>query len=108
MQAQLNPDGLIFAVRILIGLVGVLVVGGALALLGFLAVRHIIWHRRWLHEERQARLTASDEAGEPLPPLAEGVCGACGQPFRQVFHLPDGRRLCHGCYAQQEQTQEEA
>jgi hypothetical protein len=35
--------------------------------------------------------------GTPYPPASPGICDRCRQA-REVFHLPDGRRLCRPCY----------
>ena len=51
-----------------------------------------------LHEMRHR----SD--GRPLPPIGEGMCDRCQGVFDAVYHLPSGRRLCRGCYAETEEV----
>ena len=74
--------------------------GLMIALLIALVTLLRMWHRRQqLERDRQQRyraLHAPDST--PLPPLAEGICGRCGQAMPAVHHLPDGRRLCPACY----------
>lgn len=49
----------------------------------------------WSHWRYRRRRYQRD--GTPYPPTAPGICGQCGATD-EIFYLPDGRRLCHGCY----------
>lgn len=49
----------------------------------------------WSHWRYRRRRYQRD--GTPYPPTADGICGQCGKT-EEIFYLPDGRRLCWGCY----------
>ncbi|NBB94573.1 MAG: hypothetical protein GVY16_02425 [Planctomycetes bacterium] len=36
--------------------------------------------------------------GQPYPPTGTGLCDQCGRAPGAVYFLPDGKRLCQGCY----------
>jgi hypothetical protein len=36
--------------------------------------------------------------GQPYPPAGTGLCDQCGRSPGAVYFLPDGKRLCQGCY----------
>jgi hypothetical protein len=48
--------------------------------------------------ERQRRADLLGPDGRPLPPTAPGLCDDCSIVYGDVYHLPDGRRLCKYCY----------
>jgi len=59
------------------------------------------WHLRRDHAARKESSRKYRPNGGPCPPSAPGICGACGRPHDQVYHLPSGQRRCPACYAQQ-------
>ena len=46
--------------------------------------------------DHQASLFGPD--GQAVPPTAPGLCDDCSVVYDDVYHLPDGRRLCKHCY----------
>ena len=68
------------------------------ALLTWAALR-VWWHNKSVQRDDRRRDAAKhDGCGRLLPPMDEGLCNGCGRVLRGVYHLPDGRRLCPGCY----------
>ncbi len=82
-------------------LVGILT---ALILLAFLLIALWTGLRLWLHRRSLRRSTEDEQRrrfrpdGTPYPPRAEGICDRCGRVGKDVFHLPDGGRLCPICF----------
>lgn len=85
-------------IRFLIGLLVFLVLVAAAVIGVWTGVKILVFHiRRKAAAEAQCRLKYRPD-GQPYPPAAPGICGKCQRAFDQVYHLPDGRRLCAECY----------
>jgi len=60
--------------------------------------------KAWLKglELRAWRKVAKDQKlrpdGIPYPPSGRGMCDTCEKAYDKVYYLPDGRRICPGCY----------
>jgi hypothetical protein len=57
------------------------------------------WRQRRAEAAYRAQRVHPD--GSPRPPASAGVRSQCDRLHRQVYHLPDGRRLCPDDYAAQ-------
>jgi len=76
---------------------------GAFALVVLYAAWTGIRVMRFRKQQRDAELAYRrkryDPDGKALVPTARGICDVCGQVDSNVYHLPDGRRLCRSDYA---------
>lgn len=85
-------------IRLLIGILLVLVVGGGLIIAAWTGLRVWFFRKRQDQSERDERRKKIGRDGRLLPPRAKGICQQCLKAG-DVFHLPDGRRLCPDCYS---------
>ncbi len=85
-------------IRLLIGILLVLAVGGALVLALWTGVKIWLFRRRQQEAALKANLARFGPDGRALPPRGSGVCDACQAAPLWVYHLPDGRRMCESCY----------
>lgn len=81
-------------------------IGAIFAGLALLLVLIVGWTllKMWLHRaekvraERRRRADRFRPDGQPLPPIAPGLCDRCQDASDEVYHLPSGRRLCRHCF----------
>lgn len=93
-QIEMWAQNIIF----LIGALICLAVSGVLGVAAWIGLKVLIFRRRQrvAFEEYRRRSRRAD--GKPYPPRIGGVCGQCGRVKGVVYHLADGRMLCHDCY----------
>lgn len=84
-------------IHLLIGILLALAIGVILVIAVWTAVKIRAFRNQQELAEREERRTKFDRHGRPLPPRGAGICLKC-QKAGEVFHLPDGRRLCESCY----------
>lgn len=82
----------------LIGLLILLSLAIPLLILAIAMIRERIHRAKVDRAERQRRADGLGPDGRPLPPTAPGLCDDCSIVYVDVYHLPDGRRLCKHCY----------
>ncbi|MFP4052868.1 MAG: hypothetical protein ACLFV7_03290 [Phycisphaerae bacterium] len=83
----------------LLMLVPVLMVVGIVV--GILLVTLVHWGIRGAlrrHSIAAAKRAKRQPDGRPWPPHCRGLCDRCANPADRVYHMPEGRRLCHACY----------
>ncbi|HKQ50199.1 MAG TPA: hypothetical protein VJZ71_19140 [Phycisphaerae bacterium] len=92
---QLQSFGL--NIHILIGILMVLAIGMVLVIAVWTGVKVWLFRKQQEDAKRNERRSKIGRDGCALPPRGAGFCERC-QKAGQVFHLPDGRRLCETCY----------
>jgi hypothetical protein len=85
-------------IRFLIGLLVFLVLVAAVVIGIWTGVKILIFHVRRKRAAEAERRRKFQPDGRPYPPSAPGICGDCKCVSDQVYHLPEGRRLCAKCY----------
>ncbi|MBN1556497.1 MAG: hypothetical protein JXA11_17280 [Phycisphaerae bacterium] len=61
-------------------------------------IRYLIWRAARRRAQQEAYRDSHDAQGRPLPPYSRGICQTCGQFSHRVYYMPDGSRVCDGCY----------
>ena len=82
-------------------LIGILVCGGCslvLLIAVWTLMKVLRFQRTQARGEKEQQAARIGRDGKPLPPTSQGICDRCGRIFREVYHLPDGTRLCATCY----------
>jgi len=83
------------------------VIIGGLLVLAFASVVLVgVWTalRIWIFRARQRRAWAAHRRqtrradGKMYPPIARGVCEACGQSSTRIYYPTSGPSLCAPCY----------
>lgn len=92
---QLQTFGL--NIHLLIGILLLLTIGAVLVIAVWTGVKVWLFRKQQESAERQVRRSKIGRDGRVLPPRGAGFCEKC-QKAGEVFHLPDGRRLCESCY----------
>jgi hypothetical protein len=92
---QLQTFGL--NIHLLIGILLVLSFGAILVIAVWTGVKIWLFRKRQDAAERDVQRRKIGRDGRALPPRGAGLCENC-QKAGDVFHLPDGRRLCESCY----------
>lgn len=85
-------------IYLLIGILLALVLGLVLLIASWTGFNIWIFRRKQSDANSEERRKKFDRDGRPLPPRAAGICDRCSQAG-EVFHLPDGGRLCSDCFA---------
>lgn len=88
-------------IRMLIGILTLVVFLGVALLVGWTTFRTWLSARREKQSFEQFERSRHDKAGQRLPPTGMGICTVCGKAGPGTFHLPDGNRMCSGCYEMQ-------
>lgn len=89
---------------LLIGILLALVLGLILLVASWTGFNIWAFHRKRSAADREERRKKFDRDGRPLPPRAAGICERCGKTG-EVFHLPEGGRLCPACFAEDPATE---
>lgn len=101
---QLQMFGL--NIHLLIGILLVLSIGAFLVIAVWTGVKVWLFRKQQETAEREGQRRKIGRDGRALPPRAAGFCEKCQKPG-EVFHLPDGRRLCVTCYESHGSKREE-
>ena len=92
---QLQMFGL--NIHLLIGILLVLAIGLVLVIAVWTGVKVWLFRKQQESAERDVQRKKIGRDGRALPPRGAGFCEKC-QKAGEVFHLPDGKRLCETCY----------
>lgn len=61
-------------------------------------VRVGMFAKQWKRADADLKALRVGPDGQPIPPRGQGICQRCTVVRDDVLFLPDGRRLCKGCY----------
>ena len=92
---QLQTFGL--NIHLLIGILLVLAIGLVVVIAVWTGVKVWLFRKKQEAAQHDERRRKFGRDGRPLPPRGPGLCEKC-QKAGEVFHLPDGRRLCESCF----------
>ncbi len=84
-------------IYLLIGILLALVLALILFIVSWTGIKIWLFRKGQRQEELEERRRRIGRDGRPLPPRAAGICEQC-QKAGDIFHLPEGRRLCSECY----------
>jgi len=82
---------------IVYGVPTILLAGMILAVLWAL-VRPLLRGDAVRRQKRRRYRAHHDRSGNPIPPVARGICQSCQQYAAAIYYLPSGERYCKKCY----------
>lgn len=86
------------SIRLLVGILVALLLVAVVLISTWTGLRVFLFRRTVRKSEEHEHRRKFRPDGTPYPPRGEGICSQCGKVGKEIFHLPDGRRLCLDCY----------